>query len=334
LSTGWLTRARKRAGGVAVDGFFRGLANLGQLHPLAKPARHGVEVLRDVPYQAGGQGEHRLDVYRPLANRGPAPGKRPAMLYIHGGGFRILSKETHWVMGLGFARRGFVVFNVNYRLAPRHPFPAALHDVAAALQWLDQHAAEYGADLDQLVIAGESAGANLATSLTLSTCFERNEPFAQAAFAVGRVPKAVLPMCGILQVTDPERFRQRRPGRVGNFLQDRLNEVSVGYLGAERLQPHPDWHLADPLLVLEGADQPVRPLPPFFAGVGTADVLLDDTRRLHAALTARQVHSEVRYYPRQVHAFHAMAFLPEARAAWGHQIDFLERVLQRPLPVV
>ncbi len=334
MSTAWLTRARKRAGGVAVDGFFRGLASLGQLHPLSRPDRHGVEVLRNLPYQAGGQSEHLLDVYRPMPGRGPAPGKRPAMLYIHGGGFRILSKDTHWVMGLGFARRGFVVFNINYRLAPRHPFPAAMDDVAAALRWLEEHAAEYGADLEQLVIAGESAGANLATTLTLATCFARNEPFAQTAFAVGRVPKAVLPMCGILQVTDPERFRRRRPKRIGNFVQDRVNEVSVGYLGPHRLQPGPAWHLADPLLLLESADQPVRPLPPFFAGVGTADVLLDDTRRLHSALAARDVHCEVRYYPKQVHAFHAMAFLPEARAAWLHQIDFLERVLQRPLPAV
>ena len=50
------------------------------------------------------------------------------MLYVHGGGFRILSKDTHWIMGLAFARRGFLVFNIGYRLAPKHPFPAAIAD--------------------------------------------------------------------------------------------------------------------------------------------------------------------------------------------------------------
>jgi acetyl esterase len=325
---------RKRAGGVAIQGFFGGLAGLGKLHPQASPARHGVEVLHNIRYLPGDNPKHCLDVYRPLPERGPTPGKRPALLYIHGGGFRILSKDTHWLMGLAFARRGFVVFNVGYRLAPQHPFPAALHDVTAALEWLEHHAAEYGADLNQLVIAGESAGANLATSLAISTCFARPEDHAQAAFALGRVPKAVLPMCGVLQVTDPERFRRRRPERVGQFVQDRLNEVSLGYLGAERMQPNIAWQLADPLLVLESDARAVRPLPAFFAGVGTADVLLDDTRRLHTALCARQVHSEVRYYPKQVHAFHAMTFLPAARDCWVHQLEFLERVLQRPLPLI
>src|SRR5690606_5988723 len=122
--------------------------------------------------------EHRLDVYRPAHAEGP----RPVVLYVHGGGFRILSKETHWLMGLYFARRGYVVFNIGYRLAPKHPFPAALEDSADALGWVVQNAHRYGGDPTRLVLAGESAGANLVTSLTLACCYRREEPYARRVF--------------------------------------------------------------------------------------------------------------------------------------------------------
>lgn len=323
-----LTRLRKIAGAAAVDGFFRGLSGAGRLHPNANPVRHGVEVLRDIPYLNTGLPDHRLDIWRPVAPQGPSP----ALLYIHGGGFRILSKETHWVMGLGFARRGFTVFSINYRLAPQFPFPAALQDASAAYQWLVQHAGEYGADLSELVIAGESAGANLATAVAVSACFQRPEPWAQAVFATSIVPKIMLPACGMLQVSDAGRFQRRKPHKVGPFLQDRLDEVSHAYLHRLHDLPADYRELADPLVVLESSAEPVRQLPASFAGVGTADLLLDDTRRLHAALKRRGVVSEARYYPKQVHAFHAMVFLPQARQCWNDQFAFLEQQLGRPLP--
>jgi acetyl esterase len=247
---------------------------------------------------------------------------------VHGGGFRILSKDTHWVMALAFACRGFTVFSINYRLAPQHPFPAAIEDTCAAWLWLLGHAASYGASLDEVVVAGESAGGNLTLALALATCVRRPEPFAQAVFDAGAVPRLILPMCGMLQVSDVDRFRRR--GKGSRLLHDRLEEVSHSYLGGLR-PDDPMAALADPLCWLESAAPTDRPLPPCFAGVGTADILLDDTRRLHAALQARGVHSEARYYPSQVHAFHAFAFAAAARQAWADQFAFAGAVLGRTL---
>ena len=97
-------------GAFVVDNFFRIASRAGRLHPHARPARHHVEVIRDIPYLEGSKlPEHRLDVWRPTDKKGPFP----VLLYVHGGGFRILSKDTHWIMALAFARRGFVVFNIN-----------------------------------------------------------------------------------------------------------------------------------------------------------------------------------------------------------------------------
>jgi acetyl esterase len=132
-------------------------------------------------------------------------------------------------------------------------------------------------------------------------------------------------MCGILQVTDPARFARRK--KLGRFLADRIDEVSEAYLfGHEHATPD-ELELADPLRIVESGEKPVRPLPPFFAAVGTADPLLDDTRRLKSALDHIGVPCEVRFYPGEPHAFHALVFRKSARECWRETFLFLDRVL-------
>ncbi len=312
--------ASKKMGSLLVDAFFSGLSWLGQRHPHAKPAHHKLEVLRNIPYMADGRREHLLDVYRPL-QRLP---NNPAILYIHGGAFRILSKDTHWLMGLAFAKRGYTVFSINYRLAPQQPYPAAVEDCCAAYNWLVAHAAEYGADPQRIAIAGESAGGNLAVAVALTASFARPEPWAAAVFAHGIRPVAALPACGMLQVSDPHRLRRRKP-KIANFVNDRLLEVTHAYLHNTDHLDAEAMQLADPLLILESDVQPVHPLPPMFAPVGTADPLLDDTRRLAKALEKRGVVCDVHYYPGELHAFHALVFRKNARLCWQDTYRFLER---------
>ena len=316
-------RIRRGAGSAIVDGFFRGVSALGRLHPLAKPSRHQVEVVSDIPYLDDGLAEHRLDVYRPVNTEFKAP--YPVVIYLHGGGFRILSKDTHWLMGLAFARRGYLVFNVSYRLAPAHPYPAAIADACAAYEWVAKHAAEHGGDPSRLVIAGESAGANLATALAVAACYRRPEPYAQKVFDTGVVPRAVLPACGILQVSDTARFARRK--KMSGFVADRLTEVENAYLAGWHDAKPGELDMADPLVVLERGQKPDRPLPPFFAPVGTADPLLDDTRRLKAALDRLGVPCEARYYKGEAHAFHAFVFREAARLCWRQGFEFLTSAL-------
>jgi len=315
-------RLRRRATALALDGFFEGSARLAKQHPRSRPERHGDEVLRDVPYELDGQRAHRLDVYRPTHRDSPLP----SVLYVHGGGFRILSKDTHWVMGLAFARAGYVVFNIGYRLAPRHPFPAALEDCEAALGWLVRNGAQYGADVDRLVMAGESAGANLVTALTAMCCYRREEPWARRVFDLGVVPQVLLPYCGILQISDVERFG-RPPTRLSPWMTDHLVQVSKGYLGPDPAAHGPALDLADPLVLLERGESPERPWPPSLAAVGTQDPLVDDTRRLARALPGIGAEAEARYYPGEFHAFHAFVFREQARRCWRDTYRFLDRHL-------
>jgi len=310
-----LDRARQALSGQVMEHGTRGLSRLARLHPAADPARYGVEVVRNVAWRAPGGRDDLLDVYRPTA-----PGPHPAVVYVHGGGFRILSKDTHWGMALSFAAKGYTVFVPNYRLAPRHRYPSAVCDASEALAWILAHAADYGADPDRLVLAGESAGGNLVTGLTIAACYERPEPWARAVFDLDPKIRAVLPACGLLQVSDTDRLGQR------GFVNDRLRQVSSDYL-TDR-DPSVSMDLADVVCTLERGEAPARALPPFFIVAGGKDPVTPDSYRLNVALGRLGVDTTVVEYPGGIHAFHAFLWTRAARAAWRDQHAFLERVLR------
>ncbi len=307
----------RRARSLLATAFFEALAATGRMHPAASPRRHGVEVADDIPY--GPHPQQVLDVYRPVHR----PKPWPVVFYVHGGAFHLLSKDTHWLMGLVFARFGYLVVNISYRLAPAHPYPAAIEDTCTAFKWLADHVGELGGDPERVAVAGESAGANLISALTLAACQRREEPWARAVFDSGLVPRAALPFCGMLEVSRPERFSQRR--RLPRWIDGMIHDASASYLHGHSATPGPATALADPLRIMETAATLDRPLPAFFAPVGTRDPLLDDTRRLAAALAARNVPCEARYYPGGIHAFHALVWDPSARRCWRDALAFLDR---------
>ncbi|MEM7677042.1 MAG: alpha/beta hydrolase [Myxococcota bacterium] len=296
-----------------------GISRLGTLHPMARKWRENVEVVRDVPYLPGGSKHHTLDIYRPAQHRGPMP----VMVYIHGGGFRILSKDTHWMFGYGFAQRGWLVFNINYRLAPEHRFPTAVEDTAAALQWIAAKISAYGGDADRLALAGESAGANLALSLAICGCWPRTESFARQVFDLDVRPYAVVAACGLLQVSHPERYLQRTD--IPSWVRARVQAVCRGYLPDDTGDPA-RFELADPLRVLESDQPPQRPLPAIFAPCGRSDPIADDSRRLAAALSQRGASFEAPWYDGH-HAFHAFIWTEQARRCWADQDVFLRRYM-------
>ena len=131
-------------------------------------------------------------------------------------------------MGLIFARRGYVVVNINYRLAPEHPYPAAIEDTCAAWRWLLDNISTYGGDPNRIAVAGESAGANLVMALTVACCYPREEPWARAVFDAGKVPKVVAPACGLFQVSDMRRYL--RAGHSNRFSQAVMDDCEDCYL--------------------------------------------------------------------------------------------------------
>lgn len=236
-----------------------------------------------------------------------------------------MSKESHWMMAIAFARRGYLVFNMNYRLAPKHAFPAAHEDVTDAYLWVLRNAEQFGGDLSRVVVAGESAGANLVTSLAIACCYARQEPWANKAFNAARPPDAVIASCGILQLSDVERFGRQKP--MLKLVEDRLLDVRDGYIPTWQTERDAALELANPLLVLENGEPGLRVFPPVFASVGSADVLLDDSLRLGAALDKLGVENEVRVYDGENHAFQTMTWRRRAKLAWQDTFAFLNKHL-------
>ena len=304
----------------------RGLsAAAGQL-PIARPRRHAAERIRDVPFVDGGARHHLLDVWRPVASTKP----RPVVIYVHGGAFQYLSKDSHWAMALTFARRGFVVFNINYRLAPQHPFPAAAQDVCAAAVWVRNNAERFGGDPDTIVVSGESAGGNLATSLTMAACFDRPEPWADRVRQSGIKPRATIAACPVLDVADHRRISASP--KYPRFVKDIFREMQEAYLPNDPDGERRASDLASPLKILERGDEPVVPLPPTLAFIGTKDPLIDQCRRLASVMEARGERCALKIYPGEPHAFHAFVLRETARECWRDQFRFLRDVLGDDFP--
>ncbi|MDN4490698.1 alpha/beta hydrolase [Demequina sp. SYSU T00068] len=127
-------------------------------------------------------GRRRLRVYSPAT---PPAAPAPALLWIHGGGLVIGSAVQDDGLCARTAKRlGTVVVSVEYRLAPEHPFPAALDDATAAWEWLHAHARELGIDPGRVAIGGESAGGGIAAALAQSLRDSGGvQPVAQWLFA-------------------------------------------------------------------------------------------------------------------------------------------------------
>lgn len=107
----------------------------------------------------GPGGDVPVRVYVPTDASGP----RPVLVYFHGGGWVIGSVETHDGTARAIAAgSGVTVVSVDYRLAPEHPFPAAIDDSLAAVRWVVDNAADLGVDPTRLALGGDSAGGNLA----------------------------------------------------------------------------------------------------------------------------------------------------------------------------
>ena len=133
-----------------------------------------------------------LDILQPSA---PALGNRPGVIVIHGGGW--VQGDKSWMAEdycLPLVRHGFVVANVEYRLASAAPAPAAVSDVLKAAQWFHDHAAQYKVDPKRIVVAGSSAGGHLALMVGMTPASANLGPSIKIA--------GVIDFFGIAEVSD------------------------------------------------------------------------------------------------------------------------------------
>ncbi len=120
-----------------------------------------VAIKTDVEYGKVGEEKLLLDLASPPKGGQP----RPGLIFIHGGGWAGGKKEDFTGLAKDFAAEGFVAVSVNYRLAPKHVFPAQVEDCKCAVRWMRAHAEELGLDPQRIGAIGGSAGGHLALML-------------------------------------------------------------------------------------------------------------------------------------------------------------------------
>jgi alpha-L-fucosidase 2 len=115
------------------------------------------QTLKDIEYGRAGDVSLKLDAFVP-----DGPGPFPTAVLVHGGGWEGGDKQTYITYIFEpLSRAGFTWFSIDYRLAPKHPFPAAVDDVRRAIRFVKENAAKYKVDPDRLALIGESAGGHL-----------------------------------------------------------------------------------------------------------------------------------------------------------------------------
>jgi monoterpene epsilon-lactone hydrolase len=221
-----------------------------------------------------------------------APGCDPdkAVLYLHGGGYVIGSINTHRRLAYDIsAASGARILVIDYRLAPEHPFPAAVDDAAKAWRWLLQQ----GFAPSRLAIAGDSAGGGLAFATLVNL---RDQKLGLPACAVAISPWVDLEGSG--------NSITARAAQDPMVQKDGLLWMAGMYLGGKDAKTP----LAAPL----HAD--LKGLPPILVQVGTAETLLDDSTRIAERLHAAGVDVRLAIWPNMLHVFPLFApILSEGR---------------------
>ncbi len=223
-----------------------------------------------------------------------------ALLYLHGGGYVFGGPDSHRGIAWRLAREtGLRVLLVDYRLAPEHPYPAALEDATESYRWL----LEQGYTGDRIIIAGDSAGGGLSVALMVNA---KSVGLPMPKSAVLMSPWVDLAMTGSSMQTCAEQDAMLSPQAIGKF-------ASLYLQGADPKSP-----LASPLFAdLSG-------LPPTCVMVGSHEVLRSDAETLVERLEQAGSQAQLTVWPNMPHVFPVLAgIIPEGKQAIVEMGDFV-----------
>ena len=267
--------------------------------------RTGIVVEKDVPYAPEHGKRGLLDIYRPAE---PARGA-PVLLQVHGGGWTIGSKDQQGIpLMQHLAAKGWICVAINYRLAPRDPFPAQIVDVKRAIAWIREHIEEYGGDPAYLAITGGSAGGHL-TALAAVT---PNDPDYQPGFEDADTSVAVaVPHYGVYDFAGSTGLRKAELMR-DTFLAPRV----VRRTWAEAPEV---FEAGTPLLRI------TKEAPDFFVLHGAHDTLVPVEQARLFVQRLREVSGSTVVYAELPGAQHAFDVFPSIRSA--HVVRAIDRYL-------
>lgn len=252
----------------------------------------------------GPAGQIPVRIYSPAEG-----GIRPVFVLIHGGGWVIGDLDTHDAVARAAAvQADAVVVSVDYRLAPEHPYPAAVEDCWAALQWVHAHAAEIGGDPSRLAVGGDSAGGNLSAVMAQ---LARDNGIA-LAFQVLWYPATTF------DTTLPSMI-ENAEAPVLDF--KTVASLSKWYLG----ETNPNT--AGPTLVPARAES-FEGLAPAFIGTAQFDPLRDDGAKYAELLSGAGVPVELHNAPTMIHGYLGYAdIVPAATEERDRSLAALKKAL-------
>ena len=223
------------------------------------------------------------------------------LVYLHGGGYFACSTRTHRPYTTAFARRGFRVYAPNYRLAPEHPYPAALQDAVAV--W---RAVRVEAGGLPMALGGDSAGGGLSLA-TMLKLRDDGDPLPTAAVLFS-------PLTDLAGTGESRRTNDRRCAMFYGGSFERVTEFYVAAGGDPR----------DPLASPLYAD--LHGLPPLLIHVGADETLRDDSTQFAARARDAGVHVELTVWPAVPHVWQLFyPFVPEGRQSLDVAAAFLRR---------
>ena len=230
----------------------------------------------------------------------PSEARTGVVLYVHGGGFVSCSAATHRPIAAALARHSRRrVLNIDYRLAPEHPFPAAPDDILTAYEWL----LATGTPASAIALAGDSAGGNLVLSLAVRL---RNLGRPAPACVIAFSPWADLSAAGA--------STRDNDGADAMFRFENLAAFAAVYLDGAP----PDAPDASPLYAALGG------LPPLLIHVGSTEILLDDARRIDDRVRAAGGVSRLVVFDDVPHCWQMMVpLVPEATASLRAAAGFI-----------
>jgi acetyl esterase len=226
-------------------------------------------------------------------------GPHPVIIYLHGGGWAFGSPGSFRKLGMQFAEAGYLTIILDYRLAPEHPFPAALDDTIFAIEWASRNASRWNGDGRRIAIGGDSAGANLALS----------------ALTSGRPELRALVQAALLFYGAYDLNATAERTRLLAGLQQQLRTYVSGI----------EHMLGDPRVSPLNAVAPGILPPCFILGAETDSWCLADSLALAQSLSAVASPYELHVMEGMPHGFMQMSMLDGCRAAMRLVLEFLAR---------
>lgn len=269
-----------------------------------------VKEIKNISYVRYGKRVLQLDLYLPANKIGQA---RPALVFVHGGGWRSGYRTNFTPFAIAMAERGYVAATISYRLSGEAQYPAAIYDVKAAVRWLRTSAKKYAVNPDQIAIAGGSAGGQIASLTGVTAGIAKFDPQAKIS-SISSDVQAIINIDGLSDFTsEMARFHEDDP---------RKNTSAAGaWFGGRYADKRELWHEASPTFYVN------KNTPPILFLISTQERFSVGYKEMVEKMEPLQIPYQVTQIPNAPHSF--WLFDPWLQPSVNTVVKFLDQQFKK-----